>query len=304
MDKTELAPIVLFVYNRPEHTVRTIEALKNNELADLSTLIIYSDGPKNSLAEDKVRQVRDYIKTVRGFRSVEVVERDMNWGLASSIIDGVSSVINQYGKVIVLEDDIVTSSSFLSFMNKALDFFKLEKKVWHISGWNYPMSEVGLGDVFLWRLMNCWGWATWADRWGKYNKSSEVLKNFSKDEIFRFNIDGVENFWQQIQLNKAGKIDTWAIFWYATIFKHSGLCLNPTKTLVDNIGLDGTGTHCGKIDSTSARASNLYIEQFDIKLEENSIAVQRFKDLHKVSKENIFTWSIYQLKRCVRWILN
>ena len=122
------------------------------------------------------------------------------------------------GKIIVLEDDIITSSYFLKFMNDALEFYKNEEKVWHISGWNYPIEIENFSDTFLWRVMNCWSWATWADRWEYYKKDvDETIRKFNKKDICRFNLDSVENFWEQILSNKNRNINTWAIFWYATV---------------------------------------------------------------------------------------
>lgn len=168
------APIVLFVYNRPWHTRQTLNSLLTNELAKDSDLIVFSDAPKSPDAAILVTEVRSLLNGITGFKSVRIIERDNNWGLSKSIIEGVTEVVNIYGKVIVLEDDIVTSASFLQFMNQALDYYEKENRVWHISGWNYPIDTEGLGDAFLWRFMNCWGWATWADRWINFEK---ILKD-------------------------------------------------------------------------------------------------------------------------------
>jgi hypothetical protein len=242
-----LAPIVLFVYNRLWHTQQTIKVLQKNELAKDSEIFIYSDAPKNTEDQEEVDKVREYIKSINSFKKVTIIEREKNWGLAKSIIDGVTSIVNQYEKVIVLEDDLVTSPYFLKFMNEALNFYEDEKKVWHISGWNYPIKREESEDIFLWRVMNCWGWATWADRWKYYEKDvDKLIKEFSKDDIKKFNLEGAENFWSQVLDNKKQKKNTWAIFWYATIFKQHGLCLNPVQTFVENIGHDGSGTYCGK----------------------------------------------------------
>ena len=157
------APIVLFVYDRPFHTKQTIEALQKNQLASLSELFIYSDDAKNYGSQDNVDEVREYIYKIGGFKKVTIIKREKNWGLANSIIDGVTQIVNKYGKIIVLEDDLVTSKYFLTFMNNALEFYKYEERVWHICGWNYPINFDGLDDVFLSRLMNCWGWGTWKD---------------------------------------------------------------------------------------------------------------------------------------------
>ena len=293
-----LAPIVLFVYNRPWHTQQTIEALQKNELANESELFIYSDEAKNEDAQKSVDEVRKYIDTIDGFKKVTVIKREKNWGLADSIIDGVTDIVNMYGKIIVLEDDLVTSPYFLRFMNEALEFYKDEKKVWHISGWNYPIKTDDLADVFLWRLMNCWGWATWADRWQYYEKDVEkTIAEFSEDDINRFNIDGVENFWEQVLSNKKGKINTWAIFWYALIFKKAGLCLNPIQTFVENIGHDGSGVHCGESCFLTGNLSMNNQVKFLAKLEENYIVIEKIKQFYKSQKKSILVRIINKLSR-------
>lgn len=137
----KISPIVLFVYNRPWHTKQTIESLKSNELAQESELFIYSDAAKDNDEIENVNEVRKYIETLDGFKKVTIIKREQNWGLADSIIDGVTKIVNEYGKIIVLEDDLVTSPYFLKFMNEALDFYENEEKVWHISGWNYPINN-------------------------------------------------------------------------------------------------------------------------------------------------------------------
>ncbi|WP_133013310.1 sugar transferase [Marinomonas flavescens] len=282
-----LAPIVLFVYNRLAHTKKTVQALQSNYLASESDLFIYSDAPKDDSALNSVNQVRKLISNITGFKSVTVFEQKKNIGLADSIISGVTEIVNNYGKVIVLEDDLVTSPSFLNFMNDALSFYENEKKVWHISGWNYPIDSTDLGGAFLWRTMNCWGWATWADRWSHFEKDTDqLIKSFSTEDIIKFNLDGYENFWGQVLSNKEGKINTWAIYWYATIFLNNGLCLNPSQTYVDNIGHDGSGVHCGNTKSIGAvepiLAKNKIIN-WQSTLQESELAVAKIKKSHKKS---------------------
>ena len=129
-------------------------------------------------------------------------------------------------------------------MNEALERYKSASRVWHISGWNYPIDSDKLPDIFLWRVMNCWGWATWSNRWQHFNKDpQQVIDDFTHKDIYEFNVDGRQDFFGQIIDNSQGQINTWAIFWYATIFQNNGLCLNPAQTLVDNIGFS-SGTHC------------------------------------------------------------
>lgn len=297
----QLSPIVLFVYNRPKHTRQTVEALQKNELAKESVLFIFSDAAKNEDAGEKVNEVREYIRTINGFKKVTVIERENNWGLANSIIDGVTKIINTYGKVIVLEDDLVTSPYFLKFMNEALEFYEGEKKVWHISGWNYPISNDGLDDVFLWRVMNCWGWATWADRWSYYEKNiDKTIKEFRKTDIRKFNLDGAENFWQQVMLNKEGKINTWAIFWYATIFKQNGLCLNPSQTFVENIGHDASGVHCSQNSFFSSNLNEKDIINFHKNIRENKKALDEVKHFYKMSKNSFISKIADKFKRLLQ----
>ncbi|MDD3050795.1 MAG: glycosyltransferase [Candidatus Cloacimonetes bacterium] len=292
-----LSPIVLFVYNRPWHTRQTIEALQKNELASESELFIYSDGAKIEKDVVKVSEVRDLIKTISGFKSIKIIERDRNWGLADSIINGVTEIINRYGKIIVLEDDIVTSPYFLKFMNDALEFYKDEKKVWHISGWNYPIKTDDLDDVFLWRVMNCWGWGTWANRWVKFEKNvDKVLDSFTKEDVALFDLSNSGVFWKQVLLNKKGKLNTWAIFWYATIFINRGLCANPTISYVSNIGLDGSGMNCAEADFLSTKKLNQNKNvHFLEKLEENINAAERISSHYKT---NLSIWN--KLRRYLR----
>lgn len=296
-DSDTTAPIVLFVYNRPWHTRQTVEALRKNEFVSISDLFIYSDGPRDESAKEKVDEVRAYIKTISGFKSVNIIERNTNWGLAANIINGVTEIINKYGKIIVLEDDLITSPYFLKFMNDALEFYKNYKKVWHIAGWNYPINTDGLEDIFLWRVMNCWGWATWADRWKYFEKNTDnLISNFSKEDIKRFNLEGAENFWNQIKANKERRIDTWAIYWYASIFKNNGLCLNPAVSHVINIGMDGSGQHCGN----NTNSLEIYFDNsqypseytFTSNFFESKQAVDKIKHYLKSKKKNVVVRAI------------
>ena len=144
-----IAPIVLFVYNRPYHTKRTIEALQDNTLAKDSELFIFSDAPKSKTSIDDVLAVREIIKEVDGFKKVTVVQRDTNWGLANSIVDGVTDIVNRYGKVIVVEDDMITAKCFLEYMNDSLDKYADAKNVFSISGFTYEDSDTIESTYFV-----------------------------------------------------------------------------------------------------------------------------------------------------------
>jgi hypothetical protein len=293
-----LAPIVLFVYNRPDHTARTLHALQKNSLASDSELFIYADAARNNSAKKEVDEVRELLSNVTGFKKVTVIKQDKNIGLAASIIAGVTEIVNKYGKIIVLEDDLVTSTCFLAFMNSALDFYSDKKNVWHIGGWNYPIDKSGLADTFLWRTMNCWGWATWSNRWSHFEKNTDkLIDTFTAENIKTFNLDGYENFWGQVIANKEKKINTWAIYWYASIFNHNGLCINPTVSFVDNIGLDGSGVHCGANASFSTQLNENSNYTFETKFQENRIALTRIQLFYKNLKKTILTRVINKIAR-------
>ncbi|GBD92475.1 hypothetical protein BMS3Abin05_00047 [bacterium BMS3Abin05] len=289
IDAKDLAPIVLFVYNRPEHTRRTIETLQNNELANESKLFIYSDAAKNAEDESRVKEVREYIRSIDGFAGVNIIEREKNWGLAASIIDGITSIVKQFGRIIVLEDDLVTSPFFLRFMNDGLRYYENVPGVMHISGWDYPIETDGPDDVFLWRVMNCWGWGTWADRWKYFEKDTDrLIEGFSKEDINSFNLDGVEDFWGQVLANREGRINSWAVYWYASIFKANGLCLNPVQSFVKNIGHDGSGENCARKESYD-EFPNLSSKQnikFPGDIYESTVYVERVK---KYLRKHILT---------------
>lgn len=243
--RNTLAPIILFVFNRLEHTKKTLQALKNNILAKESNLIIYSDAAKKKDDQKKVYQVRQYLKSLSGFKRIKIIERKKNYGLAKSIKHGITEVIYKYKKAIILEDDILTSKFFLNFMNDSLNFYKNNKRIWHINGWNYPNFAHNKKDVYTDRMMNCWGWATWKDRWDMITYDIDnIINSFDKKKIFRFNLNQNEDFYSHLIANKENKIKTWAIFWQASIFLKNGLCIRPSVSYTNNIGMDNSGTHC------------------------------------------------------------
>lgn len=243
-----LAPIVLFVYDRLDHTKQTLEALQQNQLAKDSELFIYSDASKNDKSSLHVKNVRDYIQTIDGFKKVTIIERDQNWGLANSIIDGVTSIVNQYGKIIVLEDDLVTSPYFLKFMNESLDMYKNELQVASIHGYIYPIN--GLPDTFFIRGSDCWGWATWSDRWKIFEPDGQKLFDELKKRKLQREADFNSSYAYTKMLKDQikGKNSSWAIRWYISAFLKDMLTLYPGQSYVQNIGLDGMGTHCGVTD--------------------------------------------------------
>ena len=238
------APIALFVYNRLGHTIETVEALKRNLLAIKSDLVIFSDAPK-SLAESKhVNDVRLYIDGVTGFKSVTIIERDINFGLSRSIVDGVGSLVNEYGRIIVLEDDMITSCYFLTYMNEALERFMFNDAIISIHGYTPPVKEV-LPEAFFLRGADCWGWATWQRGWRLFNPDGRYLLAELKRQNLNYEFDfcGAFPYSKMLKNQIAGVNDSWAVRWYASAFLAGKLTLYPGLSLVHNIGNDASGTH-------------------------------------------------------------
>ncbi len=273
-----LAPIALFVYNRPQHTAQTLEFLKKNELASESKLYIFSDGAKTPQDESKVAEVRKIIHNTEGFRSVEIIERTENAGLANSIIAGVSKLVNEYGQVIVYEDDLISSPQTLHYFNDALEHYREVEKVMHIGSYMFPIETNGLPETFFFRAATSWGWATWDRAWKHFEPNIDTLiSQFDEEKKAAFAIDNTMNYWKQIQEFKTGKNNSWAIRWYASIFLLNGLTLNPSKSLVRNIGHDGTGVHSGINDIYNVAINQERVTYFPEILEENTQAYEALK---------------------------
>ena len=275
-----LAPIALFVYNRPEHTRRTINSLQKNLLADESRLFIFSDGAKMPADQAKVDEVRQLISDVAGFKSVKVIKGKENKGLANSIIAGVTQLVNDYGKVIVFEDDLLLSKNSLQYFNEALTKYANEDQVMHIGAYMFELEDKSIPETFFYRIATSWGWATWARAWKDFEPDiDKLIGQFDKQKINRFSIDGTMNFWKQMQEFKTGKNNSWAIRWYASIFLKGGLTLNPSHSLVHNIGHDGTGVHSNIEDTYKVKISQKQIRKFPTEIKENEkahIAIRNF----------------------------
>jgi hypothetical protein len=244
---TTFAPIVLFIYKRPDHTKRTLESLMQCPEFAKSPLFVFSDGPKNvqdiSAVEETRKIVRSTIKT-----EVNMVEATENRGLANSMIDGITQIVDQFGKIIVLEDDLVVSPKFLEYMNNALEFYKDEKRVMQISGYMFPVSKLmNQNEALFLPFIYSWGWATWKRAWDQFDEKAVGWEKLKTDNNmrYRFDLDNSYGFFDMInrQMSGSQEIDSWDNRWYWSVFKNNGCVLYPPVSYVKNIGLDGTGTH-------------------------------------------------------------
>jgi hypothetical protein len=241
------APIVLFVYKRPGHTQRTLEALVANEGASESDLFIYSDGPKTADDLEPVRAVREYLGMVEGFKSVTLVEREQNMGLADSVLAGVTAVLDRFGSVVVMEDDLLTTSNFLCFVNAALSTYERRPDVFSVTGYNYPL-HIPLSyreDAYLSYRSSSWGWGTWRDRWDQVDWAVSDYGEFVEDaraqECFR---RGGDDLPQMLEMQMSGELDSWSIRFDYAHSRHDAFCVHPVTSKVQNIGFDGSGVHC------------------------------------------------------------
>ena len=267
----EYAPIALFVYNRPEHTRKTVEALLQNAEAARSDLFIFSDGAKTKEDTAAVVNLREYLKSISGFKSIEIVMQQHNLGLANSIISGVSSLIERFGRVIVLEDDIVTGKFFLRFMNESLDKYANNDQVASIVGYNFPVHADSLPDSFFLVGADCWGWATWKRCWTHFEPDTAKLLNEVQSRGLEYALDmnGSYPYTQMLRDQIAGKVNSWAVRWYVKMFLMGKMSLYPGSSLVQNIGFDGSGIHCNTSDVFDTRDIDHPIRIFPGKIAED-----------------------------------
>lgn len=259
----ELSPIVAFVYARPKHTKKMLDTLSKNKLAKDSILYIFSDNAKKDKDIENVKEVRKIIHSYENrnlFKDIKIEEATQNKGLARSVIEGITSVIEQYEKVIVLEDDLIVSETFLEYMNESLELYKENKKIWSISGYNLPIKipKTYRKDVYVSYRGSSWSWATWKDRWNtvdwKVTDYLEFKHSFQKRKKLN---RGGPDMAQMLDAQMSKMIDSWAIRWCYEQSKQDKYTIYPIKSLVINQGLDGSGTHSGITNSFDTQISNV-----------------------------------------------
>lgn len=250
MNLNNLSPIVLFTYNRPKHTYKVLEALKTNELSAHSTLFVYQDGKKdNNIIEDNQNWnlVNELISSIKGFKKVIIRVSDTNLGCDPSMIKGITDVVNEYGKIIVLEDDLVVSPHFLNYMNISLDYYNDIEEVGSINGYSYKFKKK-LPEFFFQKGVNPYGWATWKKYWEMYNPNADELVNYIIENklVDDFNYGDTLGILKNTILNPdQGGRDA---IWYASLYRNNILGLFPSKSFVNNIGFDSSGTHTNNIN--------------------------------------------------------
>lgn len=255
------APIVLFVYNRPEHTRRVLEALSKNVGAQESELYIFADGPKEDASKadiQKIQDVRNVVLEKKWCGKIHTVFSEHNKGLANSVISGVTEVINLKGKVIVLEDDIITSTFFIEYMNMGLNLYKDSENIYGISGYNYQVTSNVKEDSYFLPIFCSWGYASWANKWADINFDGvELLASIKEASLSNKMKFGIYDYFSMLKDQVDGLNDSWAVRFYASMKLKNGLILYPKESLCWNIGFDGTGVHCAADEKMQSQKMDL-----------------------------------------------
>lgn len=282
--KKSNAPIVLFAYNRPIHTQKVLDSLALCEEASQSELFIYCDGAKENVDEvglNNIQEVRKIVNSENRFKQVIITVQEKNKGLANSIIYGVSEIVNRYGKIIVVEDDLLVSKGFLKYMNQALIMYEDDFEVGCIHAWNYYFKDIeDCESTFFLKGADCWGWATWKHSWELFNSDAQFLLNqiVSNKQEYEFNRKNTHKFIQMLKDQIEGKVNSWAIRWHASLFCNDKYCLHPTKSLVNNIGFDDLGTHTINIELDQKPIDEIKLTK--IKIEESTWFFKKYIEQH------------------------
>lgn len=301
MPGKDLAPIVLFVYNRPKQTKQTLESLIQNDLASASTLFIYADGPKKNATQEQLKNIEETRKIIAEKKwcgTVNIIKNLENKGLSQSIITGVTKTVKEYGKVIVLEDDIVTSPGFLKFMNMSLEKYKNEEKIFQISGFNFPLKEIAdPTECFFIPLISSWGWATWDRAWQQFDPLANGYEKLKTSALLRHKFDLNSSYPYSAMLiaqMEKKNIDSWAIRWLWTLFKNNKLSLFPAASFVTNIGYGEDATHTKlkmKFTTEQTVTSNPLIQRYPEKIECDKKKwkfVKQFISVNYTSKKQLY----------------
>lgn len=285
--KKYYSAIAIFTYQRIDSLKKLIKSLKKNTETKNSSVYFFCDGPKNEREKINTKKIIFFLKGIKFFKNKKIILRKSNYGLKKNIINGINKVLKRHKTIIVLEDDLIVSKYFLHYMNSSLIKYYKNKKIYHINGWSFKVDINNKFDVYFSKYMNCWGWGTWKNKWSLLNKKSVLLSslNWDKKKINEFNIGSSINLYNQLTRNYYKKINTWAIFWYATIFQNKGICLTPNYSLVKNCGFENFEKN-SKNFLYSTNISNKKIVKYPSFIGEDKIIFQFLKK--EIYKKNFY----------------
>lgn len=282
--ESNLAPIAIFAFKRPKHLQNLLESLAKNPGIEKSEVYFFCDGPRHESELTSVEETRKICRDFRAAKLTHIVPSTQNKGLAKSIVEGVTFLNKEFGRVIVLEDDLSVSPYFLQYMNLALDFYSAESRVACIHGYSYPFPKTAASNYFL-RGGDCWGWATWSRAWDLFKADgSDLLRQLYEAKLIKkFNLNGAYDFREMLVGQIRGENNSWAIRWHASLFLANKLTLYPQQSMVQNHGFDNSGNHCETSEDFEVQmASKLeHILDFsNLKVEESSWAYESMCDFY------------------------
>ena len=243
----KLAPVVIFAFNRPEHLRKCLDSLRKNKVAINTEFRIFVDGPRNEGDLLKRNLIEKLLEEYKQHLSIKVSFAEENLGLAKSIIAGLNEVFSNSDRAIIVEDDLISSPFFLDFCNSGLNLFEANQSVASIHGFSYKFNNLETTPYFI-KGADCWGWATWKNRWELFEENADILiRELERRHLKRkFDLDGAYPYFNMLLRQSRGEVDSWAIRWHASMFLANKLTLYPNQTLINNIGIDGSGTHAGQ----------------------------------------------------------
>jgi hypothetical protein len=244
MQIRQWAPIALFIFKRPAHTRRVIESLRGCTGFAESRVFVFADGPRNPEDVPAVEETRAEARRLLGDHAV-FVEREINLGVDNSIIAGVSELCDRYGRVVVVEEDLILSPNFLHFLNAGLTRYESEARLMQVCGYMFDVPELRESrDAIFLPMVNSWGWATWKRAWSQLDPDATGWRERLRDdrERRRFDLDGNYKYARMLTDHMRQNVPAWDIRWYYSVFVQDGLVLFPPRTLVLH-EFDGTGTH-------------------------------------------------------------
>jgi len=245
MSVSRFAPIALFTYRRITHLERVLAALSACPEFAASRIFAFSDGPKGDAVSAEVAKVRDFLKAQQ-LPNMTIIEAPTNRGLAASIMAGVTQLCDEFGRVIVVEDDLILTPCTLTWFNSALEKYKYDSEVWQISAHQFSVPEffTRKNGLFL-HLTTSWGWATWKRAWDRYDPKAVGWERLKFDAALArdFDIGGTYPYARMLIDQMEGRVDSWAIRWWWSVFREGGMALFPPRSLLQNIGNEVTATH-------------------------------------------------------------
>ena len=288
MNNSELSPITIFGYDRPNHLNNLLESLSKNAESKNSIVYFYIDGLNKNTNKSNYDKTVEVANKDWPFKEKQIIIRDKNFGCRDNIISGITEVLDKHEKIIVIEDDLVVSPYFLHYMNNCLNLYEKNKNIWHINGWSHPKSFFPKSGTAVSYIMSPWGWGTWGDRWkifieGNYHKENYISKR-SESEIKKFNISNLYDFENIIVKHQKNEGSIWDAYWYQGMFLNKGLSIFPTRSHIQNFGFDGTGLHCGENDEFDTKINKSKTLNYSNKIKVHNFYALSFRNFYRKIK--------------------